>query len=59
MCPQGFLYTVTALASAIAENHTDEEIALLSALFTQLGDTLSTIAAKNAICTAKRQVKEE
>lgn len=58
MCPQGFLYTITALASAIAENYTDEETALLGAIFSQLGDTLSTVAAKNAMCAAKQQKEE-
>lgn len=50
MCSKEFIFAVTALAAAIAENRTDDEIALLGALFTQLGDTLSTITAKDAIC---------
>ncbi len=37
--------TVTAAAAAIAQNRTVEEIELLGVLFTQLGDTLVTIAA--------------
>ena len=34
---------VTTVAVAIAENQTSEGIALLAAVFTQLGDTLATM----------------
>ena len=37
--------TVGAIAGAIAKGHTDEEIALLAAAFTQLGDSLTLILA--------------
>ncbi|MGN0532654.1 MAG: DUF6774 domain-containing protein [Eubacterium sp.] len=37
--------TVSALACAIAQDKTAEQISLLSALFVQLGDSLATIAA--------------
>ena len=36
---------ITALANAIARNHSTEEIALISTIFVQLGDTLATITA--------------
>lgn len=36
---------IAALAAAIAEGRTIKEIALLGAMFAQLGDTLETIAA--------------
>lgn len=42
--------TVSALACAIAKGKTETELALLSALFTQLGDSLATIAAGNIAC---------
>lgn len=43
------LAILTAAASIlIAENKTTEEITLLSALFSQIGDTLETIAVRNA-----------
>ena len=45
---------VTALALAIAEGRSQEELALLSAVFSQLGDTLNTIAAHNALREAER-----
>ena len=39
---------ITALANALASGHSAEEIALLSAILVQLGDTLATIAANEA-----------
>lgn len=53
MCPEQLTVAVTAMASAIARCRSDEEIALLAAVFTQLGDTLATIAAQRALCGAK------
>ena len=41
---------VTALAIAIACKLTPSEIALVASLFVQLGDTLATIAANQALC---------
>lgn len=41
--------TVSALACAIAKDKTESELGLLSAFFTQLGDSLETIAAGNAV----------
>ena len=45
--------SVTAIASAIANNLSIEEITLLAALLVQLGDTLATIATYKAICIEK------
>ena len=42
---------ISALASAIACNLNADEIALLASVFVQLGDTLATIAARNALCS--------
>ena len=44
---------VTALANAIACNRTVEELNLLGVIFTQLGDTLITIATQKGICGPK------
>ena len=44
---------ITALANAIACRLTLEEIALLAGILVQLGDTLSTIAAREALCGGK------
>jgi hypothetical protein len=38
-----------AASILIAENKTTEEITLLSALFSQIGDTLETIAVRDAV----------
>lgn len=40
--------TISVLACAIADNRSSDEIDLLGALFTQLGDTLATIAAQGS-----------
>lgn len=41
--------SISALACAIARGKTTEEIAALGAFFTQLGDSLETITAFNAL----------
>ena len=41
---------ITALANAIACRLTVEELSLLAGIFVQLGDTLATIAAREAFC---------
>lgn len=43
---------VSSLACCIAKDRTDEEIALLSCIFSQLGDTLGTISAQEALCSS-------
>lgn len=45
----GVNVSISALACAIAKGKTTEEITALGAFFTQLGDSLETIAAFNAI----------
>ena len=40
---------ITALANLIAKDRTAEEIALIASLLVQLGDTLATIAAAEAL----------
>lgn len=42
--------SITALANALACNLTVDEINLLGVAFTQLGDTLLTIATQQSIC---------
>ncbi|WP_394523023.1 DUF6774 domain-containing protein [Lacrimispora sp. JR3] len=44
---------VSSLACCIAKDRTDEEIALLSCIFSQLGDTLGTISAQEAFCSSR------
>ena len=47
---------ITALANAMACKLSPNEIALLAGVFVQLGDTLATIAAKEAL-TDERSAK--
>lgn len=41
---------ITAAANAIAANATTEQIELMEVVFTQLGDTLATIAVTRSAC---------
>lgn len=45
--------TISALACCIAKDKSPEEIALISSIFMQLGDSLTTIAAQEALCASK------
>ena len=48
---------VTVLANAIACQLSVDEIALLSSIFVQLGDTLATIAARETLCEISNKTK--
>ena len=50
---------VTALANAIACHMTQSEIALLAGIFVQLGDTMATIAARQALCEERAEENEK
>lgn len=52
MCPNQLITTITALAAMIAEGKSEDEISLIAAIFSQLGDTLDTIAAQKALCSS-------
>ena len=45
---------VTAVANALANQLSDDELNLLGAVVTQLGDTLLTIAAQRRICGSRK-----
>ena len=45
--------SVTALANVLAAGRSEEELSLLAAVLTQLGDTLATIAVQRSICGKK------
>lgn len=49
--PLALTTTVNSLAVAIAAQLTDDQLGLLAAIFTQLGDTLGTIAAQHELCS--------
>lgn len=46
---------VTAIANTIACRLTDDELAVLSAILVQLGDTLALIGTQRAVCCNKNQ----
>ena len=50
---------VTALANAIACKLTSDEMALLSSVLVQLGDTLATIAASEALCESSDKIEAD
>lgn len=47
---------ISMLTCLIVENYNDDEIALLAAIFTQLGDSLATILANNAVIDSKKNI---
>lgn len=50
MNPCELTAAITAIANAVARGLTPDEVALLGTVFTQLGDTLQTIAAQRSLC---------
>lgn len=50
MCGAELVSLITAMAVAIAEGRTADEIEILSDVFTQLGDTLATLATQQVRC---------
>ncbi len=50
-------FATTALANTISQKLTDDEIALLSSVLVQLGDTLATITTNNQF-SGIRQITE-
>lgn len=46
-----FATAVSAMACCIAKDKSADEIAFISAVMVQLGDTLATIAAHEALCS--------
>lgn len=58
LCPQELTIAVAAAANALYERLSDKELAVLAAVFTQLGDTLITLAAQKALlerCCEKKE----
>ena len=49
--------TITALANGIACKLSDDELAALSTVLVQLGDTLATIATHRTLCNNNLQKK--
>ncbi len=54
--PLALTTAVNTLAVAMAQQMTANELSLVSALLTQLGDTLGTIAVQREICEDEQQL---
>ena len=54
MCPNQLIAAITAAAAALAEGRSADEITILGTIFTQLGDTLATIAAQKSLCDGQK-----
>lgn len=48
LCPNTLVASITAAAVAIADERSNEDIGILAAAFTQLGDTLATIVTQRS-----------
>lgn len=59
MSPCELTSAVTALANIIASKLSDDEVASLAPILTQLGDTLFTITVQREICSRKSACKEQ
>ena len=58
LCPEVIATSITAAAIAISKNFNAYDTAILAAAFSQLGDTLSTLAAVNdkiEFCAQKKE----
>ena len=58
MNPLELTSAVTALANAIAYSLSPGEITLVAGIFVQLGDTLATIAAQQALCEERAEERK-
>ena len=54
MDPKELTLLVSAVANALYDCMTAEELAVLAAVFDQLGDTLATLAAQAALLESKK-----
>ena len=53
MCQYELMSAVNILAAAVAKDKTTDQLGLLAAAFTQLGDSLATIAVQKGLCQEK------
>lgn len=56
MNPSAITAFVTAAANTLSGCYTESELAVLAAVFTQLGDTLTTLLAAGALCGNKQNI---
>lgn len=52
LCPEELATVTTAAAIGLAQGRSTEEVGILSAVFTQIGDVLATIAVQRAAVEA-------
>ena len=55
MTPCELTASITAIANALASKLSINELNLLGAVFSQLGDTLTTIATQRSICESNKE----
>jgi hypothetical protein len=55
MCPEELVLFISTLAITISKDKSSDEIELLSAIFSQLGDTLATIVTSRECFEDKNQ----
>lgn len=48
---------ITGIACALAKEKSCDEISLLAAFFTQLGDTLATLAVYHDVCCSEDEIE--
>lgn len=58
MQPCELVILISTMACRIAEGRSADEIALISSIFSQLGDTLSTISAYQDLCCNNDEEKK-
>ena len=58
-CSQAAAVSIAALAAAITEGKTPEEISFLASVFVQLGDTMAMIVSADQLCAARETKKKE
>ena len=59
LCPQELAVAVTAAANVLSERLEADELAVLAAVLVQLGDTLATLAAQQALLQSRCLSKSE
>ena len=47
--------TISAIAIALSKQCSTDELSILGAAFTQLGDTLTTIVAHDGVCNSNKE----
>lgn len=57
MNPCELTASITAIANMLAGKLSVDELSLLGAVLTQLGDTLTTIATQKGICEEKEEAR--